>query len=429
MASPVTIVSGFSLILIFSLIISGCMDSTVPAPPGPSQPTAHFTANITQGRPPLIVQFTDQSVSDCTTLYAWDVTNDGTTDYTIKNPVHTYATPGTYTVKLTVTNGSGSESDLKTDYITVLPFTPADTDAAADSESLSGIQIFPKDHIWNVPISALPADPESTVLVQGPGASSNLAIYRGIPYNVVNNTAIFQNVSLTRPWSDFIWYPVPPDPLIEPGGNDRHMIIVDRDNGMLYEFYKAGRRADGTWSAQSGFVFNLSGYALRPPGHTTADAAGLPILPGLVRYDEVREGEIDHALRVTVPATNHSYVWPARANGNAEHTDGTYPAMGQRFRLKSSFDTSGYPTQAKTILEALKKYGMMVSDMNGETDVFELVFAPDSRWNSSDISTLFRVHGSDFEAVDVSSLMINESSGQVKPTPPVSAPGVPGQTW
>ena len=329
-------------------------------------------------------------------------------------------------MKLTVTNGSGTESERKINYITVFTFAPSDTNAATDSVSLSGMQIFPKDHIWNVPITALPLDPGSTVLVQGLGASSNLAIYRGIPYNVVDNTAIFQNVSLTRPWSDFIRYPVPSDPLIEPGGDDRHMIIVDRDNGMLYEFYKAGRLADGTWSAQSGFSFNLSGYALRPAGHATADAAGLPIFPGLVRYDEVRSGEIDHALRVTVPATNHSYVWPARANGNKY--DSSYPPMGQRYRLKASFNTSGYPPQAKIVLEALKKYGMMVSDINGETDVFELVFAPDSRWNSSDISTLFKVRGSDFEAVDVSSLMINESSGQVKTTPlALPAPAGHGQ--
>jgi len=302
-----------------------------------------------------------------------------------------------------------------------VPTTPSG-DSAPKKTSLQDFQIFPNDHIWNVPINTMPVDSRSVSYINSIGRSSYLGMYRGIPYNVVNDSVIHQKVSLLRSWSDFIQYPVPENPLIEPGGNDKHMIIVDQDEGMLYEFYKASRSADGTWHAQSGFSYNLSGYALRPKGYTTADAAGLPIFPGLVRYDEVSSGAINHALRVTVPATNHSYVWPARANGNDGNTDGTYPPMGQRFRLKASFSTSGYPPHAKTILEALKKYGMMVSDMNGETRVFELVFAPDARWNDDDLSALFRVHGSDFEAVDVSSLMINENSAQTRTIPHIASP-------
>jgi PKD repeat protein len=303
--------------------------------------------------------------------------------------------------------------------------------AVANSDSLSGVQIFPKDHIWNVPITTMPVDPRSAVYVNGIGASSYLGTYRGVPYNVVNDSVIHQNVVLLRSWSDFIPYPIPENPLIEAGGSDKHMIIVDRDENMLYEFYKANQSpTNGTWYAQSGFSFNLSGYALRAKGYTTASESGLPILPGLVRYDEVSSGAINHALRVSVPATNHSYVWPARANGNDGNIDGRYPPMGQRFRLKASFNTSGYSPQAKTILEALKKYGMIVSGMNGETSLFQLTFAPDTRWNTNDISALYQVHGSDFEAVDVSSLMINENSGQarttVTPTPtPTPVPPPP----
>ena len=299
---------------------------------------------------------------------------------------------------------------------------------AATSPSLSGIQIFPKDHIWNVPINTMPVDAKSAVLVQGLGSSAYLATYLGIPYNVVDDTVVHQDVSLLRPWSDFIKYPIPSNPIIEPGGNDKLMLIVDPDDGMFYEFYKASRQADGTWYAQSGFSFNLSGYALRPKGTTTASASGMPIFPGVIRYDEVSSGAINHVLRVAVPNTNHAYVWPARANGN--QYDSSFPPMGQRYRLKASFDTSGYPQQAKIVLDTLKKYGMMVSENNGDVGDFNIDFAPDSRWNTDDLSTLFKVHGSDFEAVDVSSLMINENSGQarttVTPTPtPTPLPSPP----
>ena len=163
-------------------------------------------------------------------------------------------------------------------------------DSAPKKTSLQDLKIFPDDHIWNVPINTMPVDSRSVSYINNIGRSSYLGMYRGIPYNVVNDSVIHQKVSLLRSWSDFIQYPVPENPLIEPGGNDKHMIIVDQDEGMLYEFYKASRSADGTWHAQSGFSYNLSGYALRPKGYTTADAAGLPIFPGLVRYDEVRLG-------------------------------------------------------------------------------------------------------------------------------------------
>ena len=295
--------------------------------------------------------------------------------------------------------------------------------AATDSTSLSGIQIFPKDHIWNVPINTMPVDPRSATLVQGLGASSYLATYLGIPYNVVDNTVVHQDVSLLRPWSDFIKYPIPSNPIVQPGGNDKLMLIVDPADGRFYEFYKASKLADGTWSAQSGFSFSLSGYDLRPKGTTTASASGMPIFPGIIRYDEVSSGAIDHVLRVAVPKTNHAYVWPARANGN--QYDSSYPPMGQRYRLKASFDTSGYPPQAKIVLEALKKYGMMVSENNGDAGDFNIDFAPDSRWNTADLSTLFKVHGSDFEAVDVSSLMINENSGQARTPPGIAATPAP----
>jgi hypothetical protein len=290
-------------------------------------------------------------------------------------------------------------------------------EAGATDGSMSGMQIFPADHIWNTRIDGMPVDSQSGDYIDRIGASSYLGIYNGIPFNVVDDTVIHQNVSLTRPWSDFIPYPIPDNPLIEPGGTDKHMLIVDRDEGILYELYHAQRDSSkGTWSAQSGFSFNLSSYALRPAGYTTADAAGLAIFPGLVRYDEVRSGAIHHAIRFTVPASANSYVWPARAPGSGG-TDNTFPPNGQRFRLKASLDLSGYPPQAKTILEALKTYGMMVSDNSGDTGVFSIVFAPDAGWDNDDLGNLFQVHGSDFEAVNVTSLMIDKDSGQARIPP------------
>jgi len=186
------------------------------------------------------------------------------------------------------------------------------------------------------------------------------------------------------------------------------MLIIDRDARILYELYAAEQRADGSWAAGSGAVFDLSGYTLRPPGWTSADAAGLAVLPGLVRYDEVNDGKINHALRFTAPFTKRAYIWPARHYASSV-TDLAYPPMGQRFRLKSSFNTAGYPEQVRTVLEALKKYGMILSD-NGAP--WYITGEPDERWDNDALHTFHQLKGSDFEAVDSSSLMINENSGQ-----------------
>ena len=177
------------------------------------------------------------------------------------------------------------------------------------------------------------------------------------------------------------------------------------------------KQADGSWAAGSGAVFDLSGYTLRPAGWTSADAAGLAILPGLVRYDEVAAGEITHALRFTAPSTRQAYVWPARHYASSI-TDTAYPPMGQRFRLKSSFDTSGYPSQAQIILNALKKYGMILSD-NGAS--WYITGAPDERWDNDALHTLHQLKGTDFEAVDSSSLMIDQNSGKALIQPVVTA--------
>ena len=237
--------------------------------------------------------------------------------------------------------------------------------------SVSGVMIFPADHIWNTRVDSLPVDPRSPAYVSSIGINSYLhadfgsGLYEGNPigisFNIVNRSQSKRTVTFEyADESDPGPYPVPDNPLIE-GGSDHHLLIIDRDTKMLYELFAAEKQANGSWSAGSGAVYNLSGYTLRPKGWTSADAAGLAILPGLARYDEVDNGEITHALRFTAPSTRQAYVWPARHFASSI-TDPGYPPMGQRFRLKSSFNTSGYPYQAQIVLQALKKYGMILSD-------------------------------------------------------------------
>ncbi len=233
----------------------------------------------------------------------------------------------------------------------------------------------------------------------------------GIPYNMVTGSQERVQVSFTyASESDPGPYPIPSDPRIE-GGSDRHLLMVDRDNCILYELYAAQRQSNGNWTAGSGAIFDLRSNALRPAGWTSADAAGLPILPGLARYEEVASGQITHALRFTVPETRAAYTWPARhlASYNQESY---YPPMGQRFRLKAGFDISRFSPQVKVILQALKTYGLILAD-NGSS--WYISGAPDPGWDDDRlVSELSQVHGSDFEAVDVSSLIASPDSGQVR---------------
>lgn len=293
---------------------------------------------------------------------------------------------------------------------------------AASSPSIGGVSIFPPDDIWNVPVDTLPVDPHSADYVKNIGTTAYLhpdfgsglweGSPMGIPYNIVSGAQLKKTVTFDyADESDPGPYPIPDNPVME-GGSDRHILILDRDNHMLYELFAAVKQPDGSWDAGSGAIFNLSDYRLRPAGWTSADAAGLAILPGLVRYDEVAAGEIDHAIRFTAPSTQRAYVWPARHYASSI-TNTAYPPMGQRFRLKSSFDTSGYPAQARVILEALKKYGMILSD-NGAP--WYITGAPDDRWDNDALHTLQQLKGSDFEAVDSSSLMISPDSGQARTT-------------
>jgi hypothetical protein len=290
---------------------------------------------------------------------------------------------------------------------------------------LAGCPVFPADNIWNAPIDRLPVDPRSDLYVGviGPertvhadfGSGTWEGGPIGIPYIVVPGGQTKVPVAFEVPEeSDPGPYPVPPNPPIEGGPDsqgDRHILVLDQGACLLYELYYAWPRPDGSWQAYSGAVFNLHSHSLRPEGWTSADAAGLPILPGLVRWAEVSSGEIRHALRFTAPATRRDYVWPARHYASSR-TDLQYPPLGQRFRLKAGFDLSGFSAEVQVILKALKKFGMILAD-NGSA--WYISGVPDERWNNDHLHTLHQIPGSAFEAVDTSSLMISSHSGEIRP--------------
>ena len=275
--------------------------------------------------------------------------------------------------------------------------------------------IFPADNPWNQRVDDLPVHPRSDEMVQSIGSDEGLhpdfgsgnweGAPIGIPYTVVSSDQDKVPVSFRYDdESDPGGYPIPPDVPIEGGPNsrgDRHILLVDKDDCKLYELFAAYPKNDGPgWRAGSGAIFDLNSNALRPRGWTSADAAGLPILPGLARYHEVDDGVIDHALRFTVERSRRHYVYPAR-HFASDLTNRNLPAMGQRFRLKKGFDISGYPRQVRVILVALKRYGMIVAD-NGSD--WYISGAPDPGWNNDALHELHDIEGRHFEVVDASSL-------------------------
>ena len=223
----------------------------------------------------------------------------------------------------------------------------------------------------------------------------------GIPFNVVNSSTPRRNVEFEYDdESDRGPYPIPSSPRQE-DASDAHILLLERDECRLYELYAASRDSGGSWSAGSGAVFNLRSNSMRPDGWTSADAAGLPILPGLARYDEVAAGQIDHALRITLPTSQQAYLWPARHYASSNVLPWSAP-MGLRFRLKSTFDISSFPEQAQVILRAAREYGFIVAD-NGSAGYVS--GAPDRGWSDDDLHALHDVPGSALEVVDTSSMM------------------------
>jgi hypothetical protein len=303
------------------------------------------------------------------------------------------------------------------------PTQPASAGGLAPT--LAGCPMFPADNVWNTPVNSLPVDANSDAYIQTIGADTGMhpgfgaGLYEGgpigIPYTDVPGDQPKVSVKFDyADESDAGPYPIPPDAPIEGGpqsDGDRHILIVQRDACILYELYYAYPQSDGTWTAGSGAIFDLSSNALRPADWTSADAAGLPILPGLVRYDEVAAGEIRHALRFTAPETRDEYIWPARHHAS-DLSGQEYPPMGQRFRLRADFDLSSFSPEVQVILRALQTYGMILAD-NGSA--WFLTGAPDDGWDNDVLSELGQVTGSDFEAVDTSSLLVDPDSAQAQP--------------
>ncbi len=291
----------------------------------------------------------------------------------------------------------------------------------------------PADSFWHADVSGLPVLPQSGAWISSMGSSAGLKADFGsglwdggpigIPYTTVPGNQPKVPVSFDYDdESDPGPYPIPPDAPIEGGPSstgDRHVLVVDRDACRLWEVFSAYPQGNGSsWTAGSGATWSLNSNVMRPLGWTSGDAAGLPILPGLVRYDEVAAGEIDHVIRFTAPKTANAYVWPASHKaGSGGSSD---PPMGAWFRLKASYDISHFSAQNQVILRALKKHGMVLAD-NGSP--FYMSGAPDSAWNNSDLNALKAIPGSAFEAVDVASLKLSNTSYAVaSAAPPPAAP-------
>jgi hypothetical protein len=273
--------------------------------------------------------------------------------------------------------------------------------------------VFPATNAWNERVDTLPVAANSAQLIQSIGVSTGLhpdfgaGLWDGgpigIPFDVVTKKTPRYRVHFDyADESDKGPYPVPRTVHIEGGAQssgDRHALLFDKDACRLYELFALHRSGSG-WTAGSGAVWSLRANALRPAGWTSADAAGLPIFPGLARYDEVARGVINHALRFTASRTRREYVYPARHYASASD-DPSLPPMGVRVRLKASVDISHFPRQARIVLQALKTYGMILAD-NGSN--WYISGAPNPKWSNDDLHSLGQITGSEFEVVDTSSL-------------------------
>ena len=287
---------------------------------------------------------------------------------------------------------------------------------------IAGCTIFPTNNIWNTRVDNLPLAARSQDWINSIGRNTGFHMDFGsgiwpetgggpigIPYNIVDGSVPKISVSFLY-WdeSDPDPYPIPASPLIE-YGSDRHLLVVNSSTCTLYEIYNANY-SSGVWHGGSGAIWNLGSNALRPDTWTSADAAGLPILPGLVRYDEVASGAINHAIRFTANATN-GYIWPARHLTSNDPGIPQIPPMGARFRLKAAFNISTYPSAMQVILQAMKTYGIILAD-NGSD--WYISGVPDERWDNDILHLLDNLKGADFEAVDASVLMVNTDSGEAQ---------------
>lgn len=281
---------------------------------------------------------------------------------------------------------------------------------------LGGVLLLPPDDEWNRDVSKDPVDPRSDAIIASIGRDKGLhedfgVVWQGqpggIPYHVVgrDQPGVPVRFGEGKDESDAGPYPIPRDVWIEGGPaskGDRHVLVLDKDNWRLYELFSAYPEADGrSWRAYSGAIFDLRSPKPRPPGWTSADAAGLPILPGLARYDEIGGvKKLAHALRFTVTKSRRAYVHPA-SHFASRHTDENLPPMGMRVRLKADYDLSRFTGTARVILEGLKTHGMILADNGGD---WFISGAPDERWNHEELTQIRKVKGRDLEVVKMGPL-------------------------
>ncbi len=330
------------------------------------------------------------------------------------------ATAGTIAIKVSNPNpGSSTSNAVNVQVTSNAPPPPPPPQSACNvmtpgqGGSLNGFIPFPSDNLWNKDISASPVDPNSAALINfiggsvtmhadfGSGTFDNSSI--GIPYIVVGSSQALVNINLTdfADESDPGPMPVPANAPIEgypnPGNGDRHVLVLDNSNCWLYELYNASAGSGGTWNAASTAVWDLQNNEQRPWTWTSADAAGLPIFPGLVRYDEVAAGQINHAIRFTLQFSRAAFTPPA-SHLAATSSQANAAPMGMRIRLKSNFDVSTFSAANQVILNAMKKYGLIMAD-NGSS--MFISGAPDDRWDNDDLHSLGKVTASDFEVVEM----------------------------
>jgi hypothetical protein len=341
----------------------------------------------------------------------------------VKGDVTRFADPATREVRIRFQSG-GDKDDARLDFEELVL-------SVREPPSLGACTLFPADNWWNARVDGLPVAEHSDDWVAALGADSHVhpdfgaGLYQGapigIPWTSVHADQPLVPVSFYYDDSDPGPYPIPPDAPIEGGPKsrgDRHVLVVDSDACLLYETFDSHPKQDGSWEAGSGAIFDLASNALRTEGWTSADAAGFAILPGLVRYEEIAGGAIEHALRFTASDIRAAHVWPARHHatcGGHGADDLSVPPMGQRFRLKDEFEISGFSPDVQVLLLAMKRYGIVLADCGSSWYVSGV---PDSRFdNDAFVSELHTIPGSAFEAVDTSSLQIDPDSAQVL-TPP-----------
>ncbi|MCK9593628.1 MAG: PKD domain-containing protein [Methanoregula sp.] len=399
---------------------------------GGEVPVAGFSVNVTNGTAPLAVAITDSSVN--ATSWTYTSKNYGTYAYntnreaisTLQSPVMIFGI-GNFSVNQTAGNAYGTDE--------ATPIWINVTGGWNNAPLPGTYRYFPDDNIWNVNKSIMPLTGSASTYINGvdylgvDGAALYMAVGEDSPITVVNNSVAGQLVTIVNlgddlyAGSDHITYPIPGN-VDKSIYSDNYILLTNNESNWFYELYDSNQNSNGTWWAEGTWAYNSSSNLLHT-GTQGTGVAGLPVQPGLLRYDEVASGFVNHTLYLALPTSGNAHVWPARSNGNLVNT--SYPPMGQIFRLSASKDISGYTTKQKVILTALKKYGMILGDNSGAAPYFMILAVNDARWDNGTYNEIgydkfTGITLDDFEAINVSSLMISESSGQANTT---AIPGLP----